>query len=108
MTGPSTYTATLGSNAHIPCTFTSDEDLMGSAQFAIIWYYNEFVILRTDVSVGYNTSKYSMDKYQALNGIANLRISNISVADRGIYKCSVSYAQLRQQTITVSVQGTVY
>ncbi|PIO13985.1 hypothetical protein AB205_0190060 [Aquarana catesbeiana] len=109
MTGPSTYTATLGSNAHIPCTFTSDEDLMGSSQFAIIWYYNELpvpvFILRTDVSVGYNTSKYSMDKDQALNGIANLRISNISVADHGIYKCSVSYTQLGQQTITVTIQA---
>ncbi|XP_073490952.1 natural cytotoxicity triggering receptor 3 ligand 1-like [Aquarana catesbeiana] len=103
MTGPSTYTATLGSNAHIPCTFTSDQNLKDFPQFAVFWYYNESVILRTDGLVGYNTSKYSMDKYQALNGIANLRISNISVADRGIYKCSVSYTQLRQQTITVSV-----
>ncbi|XP_073492282.1 natural cytotoxicity triggering receptor 3 ligand 1-like isoform X3 [Aquarana catesbeiana] len=105
MTGPSTYTATLGSNAHIPCTFTSDQNLMDSPQFAVFWYYNESVILGTDDSGGYNTSKYSMDKYQALNGIANLRISNISVADRGIYKCLVSYTQSQEQTITVTIQA---
>ncbi|XP_077303659.1 immunoglobulin kappa light chain-like [Lithobates pipiens] len=102
MTGPSTYTATLGSDAHIPCTFTSDEDLKGSV---IIWYYKDSVILRTGDSAGYNTSKYYMDKDQALNGTANLRISNISVADGGIYKCSVSYKEFQQQTITVTIQA---
>ncbi|PIO14468.1 hypothetical protein AB205_0022720 [Aquarana catesbeiana] len=101
MIAPSAYTATLGSEANIPCTFTSDQNLKDYPEFAVSWHYNNSAIVGTDNSKRYNTSKYSMDGDQALNGTANLRISNISMADRGIYQCSVSYTQFREQKTTV-------
>ncbi|XP_073492287.1 natural cytotoxicity triggering receptor 3 ligand 1-like isoform X2 [Aquarana catesbeiana] len=107
MTGPSTYTATLGREANIPCTFTLDQKLK-YPQLEVYWYDNISIIAGTNDSPRYNTSKYSMDKDQALNGIANLRISKISTADHGIYKCSVSYAGPPEPTIreiTTTVQA---
>ncbi|XP_072273412.1 uncharacterized protein [Pyxicephalus adspersus] len=97
MTGPSTHTATAGSTTHIPCTFTADKLPVDVRYFAVFWYFEGKTILVYDNTVRSTNPRYSLDKNQALKGIADLTIFNTSVSDDGRYICSVTYSPFRKE-----------
>ncbi|XP_018424884.1 PREDICTED: natural cytotoxicity triggering receptor 3 ligand 1-like [Nanorana parkeri] len=97
MTGPSTYMASVGSIAHIPCTFTADKLPADLRFFAVFWYLEGKRILRYDDIVTSTDPRYSLEEDRALNGNADLTISNTSVSDGGDYTCSVTYSPLRME-----------
>ncbi|PIO22888.1 hypothetical protein AB205_0081610 [Aquarana catesbeiana] len=106
ITGPSTHRAVLGSDTQIPCKFTADKLPVDPKFFAVIWYYAKKNILSYDNTVMTNDPRYSINKHQALNGIADLIISNISISDGGVYTCSVIDSPVRrEQDVTVSIQA---
>ncbi|XP_040190667.1 uncharacterized protein LOC120922643 [Rana temporaria] len=107
MTGPSTYEARVGSIAHIPCTFKADKLPPDPKYFAVVWHLEEKYILSYDDTVT-TDPRYSLDKDQALNGIAHLTISNTFVSDGGTYTCSVTDSPVRREKeikVKISVAG---
>ncbi|XP_073492200.1 tyrosine-protein phosphatase non-receptor type substrate 1-like isoform X3 [Aquarana catesbeiana] len=106
MTGPSTYEASVGSIAQIPCTFTADKLPIDPEHFAVIWYLEDKTILSYDKIVRPTDPRYSLDIDQALNGIAHLNISNTFLSDGGTYTCAVSKGFLNDRTkINVNISG---
>ncbi|XP_077303663.1 uncharacterized protein LOC143923724 isoform X2 [Lithobates pipiens] len=106
MTGPSTHRAMLGSDTQIPCKFTADKLPVDPKFFAVIWYYAKNSILSYDNTVMTTDPRYSINKHQALNGIADLIISNTSISDGGVYICSVTDSPFRmEQEVTVNIQA---
>ncbi|XP_077303629.1 natural cytotoxicity triggering receptor 3 ligand 1-like [Lithobates pipiens] len=105
MTGPSTYEARVGSNAHIPCTFTADTLPVDPKNFIVFWYLEKNLILQYDKIVT-SDPRYSLDEAQALNGIADLTISNTFLSDGGTYTCSVTKEPSRKvKEIKVEISG---
>ncbi|XP_073492262.1 uncharacterized protein [Aquarana catesbeiana] len=106
MTGPSTCVARVGSIAHIPCTFTADKLPADPRYFTVFWNLKEKLILSYDKNVTSTNPRYSLDKDQALNGIADLTISNTLLSDGGIYTCSVNYSSfLMDRKISMNVSA---
>ncbi|XP_073492270.1 uncharacterized protein [Aquarana catesbeiana] len=110
MTGPSTYKARVGSIAHIPCNFTADNLPADPRYFTVFWYLEGKRILSYDKTVTSTNPRFSLDGDQALNGIADLIISNTLLSDGGIYKCSVNYSSFpmdREISMNVSARPLI-
>ncbi|XP_077303656.1 uncharacterized protein LOC143923719 [Lithobates pipiens] len=106
MTGPSTYEARVGSIAHIPCTFTADTLPADPRYFAVVWHFEGKRILSYDNIVIPTDPRYSLNIDGALNGIADLTISNTFLSDGGIYTCSVTNSPIqREKEIKVEISG---
>ncbi|XP_077303658.1 uncharacterized protein LOC143923720 isoform X2 [Lithobates pipiens] len=111
MTGPSTYEARVGSNAHIPCTFTADKRPADPRYFTVFWYLEGKHILNYDKTVTSTNDRYLLDKDQALHGIADLIISNTLPSDGGIYTCLVNYSSFlldKKIRMNVSAQPRLF
>ncbi|XP_073492199.1 tyrosine-protein phosphatase non-receptor type substrate 1-like isoform X2 [Aquarana catesbeiana] len=106
MTGPTTYKARVGAIAHIPCTFKADNLPADPKDFTVFWYLEKKIILRYDKTLTSTDPRYSLDKDQALNGIAHLTISNTFLSDGGTYTCAVTIEPLRKEIdIKVEISG---
>ncbi|PIO25478.1 hypothetical protein AB205_0095770, partial [Aquarana catesbeiana] len=106
MTGPSTYEARVGYIAHIPCTFTADILPADPKYFAVFWYFEGKLILRYDNIVIPTDPRYSLDVDRALNGNADLYISNTFLSDGGVYTCSVTNSPIQvEKNIKVEISG---
>ncbi|XP_073492201.1 neural cell adhesion molecule 1-like [Aquarana catesbeiana] len=104
MTGPSTYKARVGAIAHIPCTFKADNLPADPKDLTVLWYLEKNIILGYDKTP--TDPRYSLDKDRALNGIANLTISNTFLSDGGTYTCAVTIEPLRKEIdIRVEISG---
>ncbi|XP_068102584.1 tyrosine-protein phosphatase non-receptor type substrate 1-like [Hyperolius riggenbachi] len=106
MTGPTSHTAMVGQEAHIPCTFTDDTFAFDPAHFGVIWYFQGSNILNFVNSTTKANPRYSLNQNQALTGTADLMISDMSISDVGIYQCVVVYSPVRLvMDITVDIQA---
>ncbi|XP_075175657.1 signal-regulatory protein beta-1-like, partial [Anomaloglossus baeobatrachus] len=91
VTGPSINIARLGSDAHVPCTFTVDKPPVDPKHLTILWRFLEKQILSYKFTVRTTSPRYSLNTEALRTGAANLTISNIQIPDGGRYKCSVIY-----------------
>ncbi|XP_077305913.1 uncharacterized protein LOC143925177 [Lithobates pipiens] len=90
---PSPQRAFVTNDAVLNCTFLLDKQSLDLNFLAVLWSFQEKVILRYD-----NKGFFTQDPRMSLNveslgdGYASLHISNVTVYHRGTYKCTVVYS----------------
>ncbi|XP_053552305.1 uncharacterized protein LOC128643485 [Bombina bombina] len=90
--------AILGANALIPCTFNVGNLPIKTEFLAIIWYFQGKEILNYDDIVKTSHPRVSLNINKLTDGIASLLLSNVTISDSGIYKCSVIYSPEKKET----------
>ncbi|XP_069590953.1 uncharacterized protein [Ranitomeya imitator] len=103
---PQTHKAWLGKNLQIPCSFTVDKPPVDRSLLEIIWYFQGKQVLRVDDKSEDATDPRLSYVEKAKDGGADLYISNTSLSDGGLYKCSVIYSNQRKEAeIRLDIQG---
>ncbi|XP_056390108.1 uncharacterized protein LOC130284114 isoform X2 [Hyla sarda] len=87
----------MGKDGQIPCSFTVDNPPVDRSQLVIIWYFQDKQILRVDDKSEKTTNPRLSSVDRIWDGVANLYISNTSLSDGGLYKCSVIYGSLLKE-----------
>ncbi|XP_077131561.1 uncharacterized protein LOC143786156 [Ranitomeya variabilis] len=103
---PQTQKAWLGKNVQIPCSFTVDKPPVDRSLLMIIWYFQGKQVLRVDDKSEDATDPRLSYVDKAKDGRADLYISNTSLSDGGLYKCSVIYSNQRKEAeIRLDIQA---
>ncbi|XP_073414796.1 uncharacterized protein [Dendrobates tinctorius] len=103
---PPTHKAWLGKNVQIPCSFIVDKPPVDRSLLKIIWYFQGKQVLRVDGKSEDSTDPRLSYVDKAMDGGADLYISNTSLSDGGLYKCSVIYSNQRKEAeIRLDVQA---
>ncbi|XP_068102446.1 uncharacterized protein [Hyperolius riggenbachi] len=98
VTAPGTQQARIGTDVTIPCSFTVHAPPIDQRQVAIFWYFQGKELLSFQNGVTVPADPRMSYTGRAQEGAANLIISNVTIIDGGIYKCSVLYASERGET----------
>ncbi|XP_040212173.1 uncharacterized protein LOC120943119 [Rana temporaria] len=90
---PSPQKSLVTDHTFLNCTFSVDNKRLDLNFLAILWSFQGKVILRYD-NKGFSTQdpRMSLNVESLRDGFASLHISNVSISDGGIYKCSVIYS----------------
>ncbi|XP_073504752.1 uncharacterized protein [Phyllobates terribilis] len=104
---PQTQRAWLGKNVQIPCTFTVDKPPADRSLLKVIWYFQGKEVLSVD-DKSEKTKDHRLSYVdRAWDGGADLYISNTSLSDGGLYKCSVIYSNQRKEAeIRLDIQAS--
>ncbi|XP_053550161.1 tyrosine-protein phosphatase non-receptor type substrate 1-like [Bombina bombina] len=93
-----------GANTLIPCTFQVDKLPLNPKYLAIAWYFQGEEILSYDYNIKTSHPRASLNTRTAIHGIASLSLSNVTISDSGIYKCSVIYSpDKKEKEVTLDV-----
>ncbi|XP_073504753.1 uncharacterized protein [Phyllobates terribilis] len=103
---PQTHRASLGKNVQIPCSFIVDKPPVDRSLLKIIWYFQGKQVLTVDDKSEDPTDPRLSYLDRAWDGRADLYISNTSLSDGGLYKCSVIYSNQRKEAeIRLDIQA---
>ncbi|MEE6522041.1 hypothetical protein FKM82_020439 [Ascaphus truei] len=97
MTVPSSQRALVGSDVLLPCTFRVDNPPLNPQFLAILWYFGDKELLRYDNKGESSHPRMTIDVQATKDGTASLSVNNVSLSDKGTYKCLVIYSPDRQQ-----------
>ncbi|PIO26062.1 hypothetical protein AB205_0002170, partial [Aquarana catesbeiana] len=107
LTAPSSLQAIMGEDVTIPCSFTVNNPPINWKFLAITWYFQGKKILHVQNAKVIATDPRVSYTGRAEDGIADLSISNITIMDGGIYKCSILYTPKREEKeIRLDIQAT--
>ncbi|XP_068103241.1 signal-regulatory protein beta-1-like [Hyperolius riggenbachi] len=96
----------MGTDVTIPCSFTVNAPPINQRQVAIFWYFQGKEVLRFQSGVTVPADPRMSYTGRAQEGAANLIISNVTIIDGGIYKCSVLYASERgEKEVRLDIQA---
>ncbi|XP_077303665.1 signal-regulatory protein beta-1-like [Lithobates pipiens] len=87
----------MGGDVNIPCSFTIKNPPIDQQYLAIFWYFHGKEILRVQNNKARIRDPRVSYTGRAEDGIADLSISNITIMDGGIYKCSILYTPKREE-----------
>eukprot|EP00079_Xenopus_tropicalis_P018314 XP_004919683.2 PREDICTED: uncharacterized protein LOC101734362 [Xenopus tropicalis] len=98
-------TVTLGSDVILPCTFSVGQPV--SLQYlAILWTFQNKMLFRLDNKGKQLSPRVTFSDADAMKGIASVQLHNVSVADAGVYTCTVIYSPDRDtKDIMLKVQS---
>ncbi|XP_068099752.1 uncharacterized protein [Hyperolius riggenbachi] len=88
----------MGTDVTIPCSFKVNAPPINQRQVAIFWYFQGKEVLRFQNGVTVPADPRMSYTGRPEEGVANLIISNVTITDGGIYKCSVLYASEKGET----------
>ncbi|XP_077303676.1 uncharacterized protein LOC143923729 isoform X9 [Lithobates pipiens] len=97
LTAPSSHRAMMGEDVNISCSFTISNPPINKPFLAITWYFQAKKILSVQNTKVIATDPRMSYTGRAEDGIADLSISNITIMDGGIYKCSILYTPKREE-----------
>ncbi|KAG9468387.1 hypothetical protein GDO78_022850 [Eleutherodactylus coqui] len=97
ITVPPSRVGIVGTDAVLPCTFKVDNYPISRQFLAIFWHFEENVIARYDSKTQWSTSRFTIDEQAVMQGNASLTIHNVTVTDKGKYKCMVIYSPNTQE-----------
>ncbi|XP_041434460.1 uncharacterized protein LOC121398931 [Xenopus laevis] len=92
ISAPSPQHVLLGNEAHLRCTFSVAKPPINPLLLAVLWYFQDKEILRYDNKGLSINPRVSFSKEAANNGDVSLSLANITISDRGIYKCLIIYS----------------
>ncbi|XP_077303644.1 uncharacterized protein LOC143923711 isoform X1 [Lithobates pipiens] len=85
--------ALVAKDTDIICFFSVDKQPLDTNFLAILWHFQGNVILRYDnKGCSSQDPRMTLDVESLKNGNASLHISNVTISDGGIYKCSIIYS----------------
>ncbi|XP_041431845.1 uncharacterized protein LOC108703904 [Xenopus laevis] len=92
VTAPSSQSSLIGRDVLLPCTFRVDNPPVNPKFLALLWHFGDKEILRYDNKGKVSSPRLSIDEKLILEGNASLSLSNVTISDRGTYRCSVIYS----------------
>ncbi|MEE6523133.1 hypothetical protein FKM82_021870, partial [Ascaphus truei] len=95
---PKLQHARVGSATVLPCTFYVDKCPVNPQLISIVWQFRgEEILSYHQNTVKNSRPDVSLDAPATKDGIASLSLSNVTIADGGIYKCLVTYSSDQQE-----------
>ncbi|KAM5151729.1 uncharacterized protein ACMZJ9_009975 [Mantella aurantiaca] len=96
----------MGKDVNIPFSFAVKNPPVDRRYLLMTWYFQGKEILSVQSAEVKPTDPRMSYKGRAEDGIADLSISNITIMDGGIYKCSILYrAEKEEKEIRLDVQA---
>ncbi|XP_075037398.1 uncharacterized protein LOC142098451 [Mixophyes fleayi] len=92
VSAPTSHKVQAGLNFILPCTFTVNNPTVNPQFLAIIWQFQEKMIIRMDTKGLLSDGRKVINKQDISKGIADLHIQNVTISDIGTYKCMVTYS----------------
>ncbi|XP_075036500.1 uncharacterized protein LOC142098005 [Mixophyes fleayi] len=103
---PPTQKAMMGADVQIPCSFKVNNSPVNHKDLKIVWLFQGKEILSVEDKEVITTDPRVSYIDRAIDGIADLTISNITLSDGGMYTCSVLYSSDRKEKeIRLDIQG---
>ncbi|XP_075422591.1 uncharacterized protein LOC142463565 isoform X2 [Ascaphus truei] len=104
LSAPSTQRARIGSDVLLTCTFSVDKLPVDPNFLATFWYFQDREILRYDNKGTSHRRGLSLNEQAARDGDVSLSVSNVNIADGGIYRCLVIYSpERKEKAVTLHV-----
>ncbi|OCT58801.1 hypothetical protein XELAEV_18001288mg [Xenopus laevis] len=97
VTAPSSQSSLIGRDVLLPCKFEVDNPPVNPKFLALLWHFGDKEILRYDNKGKVSSPRLFIDEKLILEGNASLSLSNVTISDRGTYRCSVIYSPNNQQ-----------
>ncbi|XP_075036498.1 tyrosine-protein phosphatase non-receptor type substrate 1-like [Mixophyes fleayi] len=96
----------MGADVQIPCSFTVNKPPVEHKYLKIVWRFQGKEILSIQSKKVKETDPRVSYIDRAIDGIADLTISNISLSDGGMYTCSVLYSpERKEKEIRLDIQA---
>ncbi|KAM3916862.1 uncharacterized protein RB166_016023 [Leptodactylus fuscus] len=96
VTVPPSHIGILQTDVLLPCTFKVGNNAVNLQYLAIFWNIGEKEILKYDSKTKGFTSRFTIDEQKVTRGDASLTIRNVTVSDKGTYRCTVVYSPDQQ------------
>ncbi|XP_075141449.1 uncharacterized protein LOC142217157 [Leptodactylus fuscus] len=97
VTAPPSHIGILHTDVLLPCTFKVGNNPVNLQYLAIFWNIGEKEILKYDSKTKGFTSRFTIDEQKVTRGDASLTIRNVTVSDKGTYRCTVVYSPDQQE-----------
>ncbi|XP_073491242.1 natural cytotoxicity triggering receptor 3 ligand 1-like [Aquarana catesbeiana] len=94
---PIAHRVMMGEDVNIPCSFTVNNPPINQTFLAITWYFQGKKIISVQNAIVKARDPRLSYSGRVEDGIADLSISNITIMDGGIYKCSILYTPKREE-----------
>ncbi|XP_077303667.1 uncharacterized protein LOC143923728 [Lithobates pipiens] len=94
---PISHRVIMGEDVKISCSFTVNNPPIIQKFLAISWYFQGKEILSVQNAIVKSRDPRVSYTGRVEDGIADLSISNITIMDGGIYKCSILYTPKREE-----------
>uniref|UniRef100_A0A8C4TKD3 Cell adhesion molecule 4-like n=1 Tax=Erpetoichthys calabaricus TaxID=27687 RepID=A0A8C4TKD3_ERPCA len=83
--------ALLHSDVVLPCTFSHGSSTLRMDLLAVIWRWGGTVVASYGLKDDLSTPRARLSDAELRHGNASLLLSNITIADQGLYECSIIY-----------------
>ncbi|XP_041431864.1 CD276 antigen-like isoform X2 [Xenopus laevis] len=97
VTLPPFQSSLIGRDVLLPCTFRVDNPPVNPKFLALLWHFGDKEVLRYDNKGKVSSPRLFIDEKLILEGNVSLSLSNVTISDRGTYRCSVIYSPNTQQ-----------
>ncbi|XP_073504780.1 uncharacterized protein [Phyllobates terribilis] len=97
ITVPPSQVGIVQNDVLLPCTFKVAKPPVNLQYLAIFWHFGEQEIVRYDTKTKGSTLRFIIDEQEVKQGNASLTIRNVTVSDKGSYKCTVIYSPDTQE-----------
>ncbi|XP_039620882.1 cell adhesion molecule 4 [Polypterus senegalus] len=83
--------ALLHSDVVLPCTFSHGSSPLRLDLLAVIWKWGDTVVASYGLKDDLSTPRARLSDAELRHGNASLLLSNVTIADQGLYECSIIY-----------------